>query len=526
MSHTKPTSIQSSAIPAIMNNSNVLVKAETGSGKTLTYLIPIVSRLLDLDTVDRTQGSYALVIAPTRELVLQIYEVLSQLVKAFPWIVVGHIIGGEKKKSEKSRIRKGITILIATPGRLLDHLQNTNAFKLNFLKWLVFDEADRLLDMGFEREVTQIMKLLNEKALNEQNPIPRQNLLLSATLSKALSNLASVNLEKPVFIGLDSAVEEKEDNERNYNTHKIPDTLNQFFITTPMKKKLILLATFLRWKVKEEKDCKIIVFFSNCDSVEYFFTLFSAIQTPTLPPHMVKKGQEEYESLVPTQLFKLHGNMAQNTRTPTFHTFRNSNSAVLFCTDVAARGLDLPHVNWIVQYDPPSDPRAYIHRVGRTARIGQSGNAVVFITPQEKSYIQVLNSKNMFLEEMPFESVVAHLKTNFEKNLQNDPEVEMGALQFRFQFAVQKTDKDVDFQAMAVLAFQSFVRSYATHTKSTRHIFDMKNLHLGHLAKAFALQDPPSSFLHVNREPKKKKDNKRKMVTTFSQSSEFSDGLN
>jgi len=187
--------------------------------------------------------------------------------------------------------------------------------------------------------------------------------------------------------------------------------------------------------------------------------------------------------------------MTQISRTATFFAFRDSNSAVLFCTDVAARGLDLPNVNWILQYDPPSDPRAYIHRIGRTARLGHLGNAVVFVTSQEQNYVDILRSKQMDLTEIALQTVLNTLKTNFEKNTSKNPEIEAGALQFRIQYLVnQDKEKELELKALAIKAFQSFVRSYATHTRSTRHIFDMKNLHLGHVSKIFGLIDTPTSF--------------------------------
>jgi ATP-dependent RNA helicase DDX31/DBP7 len=301
-----------------------------------------------------------------------------------------------------------------------------------------------------------------------------------------------------------------------------------------MKKRMMLLISFLRWKMKL-KDTKILVFFSNCDSVEFFFRLFSVIRLPKIPLHLLRKNQtEEFEGLVSVPFFKLHGNLSQDQRTATFHEFRSTDSsAILFCTDVAARGLDM-NVQWIVQFDPPSDPRAYIHRIGRTARIGQEGNAVVFVSPEEKTYIDILNSKNMNLSEIHFDTVLMTLSTNLEINTKRNPDIEVGALQYRIQNLVNENkDKELQLHILAVKAFQSYVRSYATHTKATRHIFNIKNLHLGHVSKSFGLLDTPATFSNVIKSHKEetKSNNIEKpqkpnwFKANINQATEFGDGI-
>jgi len=162
----KMTEIQKLAIPAILANTNVALKSETGSGKTLAYCVPLVEHLSKLslkDRITRENGTYAIIFSPTRELCLQIEHELTKLLKLFHYMVCGTILGGENPKKEKSRLRKGLTIIICTPGRFLYHLENTNSLKLDHLEALIFDEADRILDMGFEKEMVKCLQLIKEK---------------------------------------------------------------------------------------------------------------------------------------------------------------------------------------------------------------------------------------------------------------------------------------------------------------------------------------------------------------------------
>ncbi len=196
----QPTRIQSNAIPHIMKGSDVMVKSATGSGKTLSYVLPII-HWLDSQPVKikREDGTKAIIMSPTRELCIQIQTVLTGVLRVCHHIVPGTVMGGEKKKSEKSRIRKGVNVLIATPGRLLDHLQNTAILNVSDLRFLVLDEADRLLDLGFERDVNQIIQLLASKHLAKA---PRQNVLVSATLHSGVPRLITLTLREPVvYVG-------------------------------------------------------------------------------------------------------------------------------------------------------------------------------------------------------------------------------------------------------------------------------------------------------------------------------------
>eukprot|EP01119_Soliformovum_irregulare_P003234 TRINITY_DN1358_c1_g1_i2.p1 TRINITY_DN1358_c1_g1~~TRINITY_DN1358_c1_g1_i2.p1 ORF type:complete len:321 (+),score=112.63 TRINITY_DN1358_c1_g1_i2:72-1034(+) len=192
----QPTRIQQAAIPHLLQGRDVLVKAQTGSGKTLVYLLPMMQDLQS-NPISRDDGTYAVIISPTRELCLQIFDTLKELCAAYPWIIPGLFIGGEKKKSEKARIRKGVNIIVGTPGRLLDHLKTTQSIVTKNIRWIVLDEVDTLLDAGFEEPVTEIVQILRDYKETER---PLQTALVSATLPEGMKRLAGVALKNPVRV--------------------------------------------------------------------------------------------------------------------------------------------------------------------------------------------------------------------------------------------------------------------------------------------------------------------------------------
>jgi len=195
---TTMTSVQKAAIPSLLEGRDVFVKSKTGTGKTLTYAVPVIHSLQKIEPkISRNDGPYAVILVPTRELAVQSFDVLQRLVKPFQWVVPGIVTGGEKRKSEKARIRKGINVLVATPGRLLDHIEKTKSLELKRLRWIVLDEADRLLDLGFEKDVSSILTAV-KKALFAG--VRCQTVLLSATLNEGVQRLAGVSLHKPLFI--------------------------------------------------------------------------------------------------------------------------------------------------------------------------------------------------------------------------------------------------------------------------------------------------------------------------------------
>jgi ATP-dependent RNA helicase DDX18/HAS1 len=226
------------------------------------------------------------------------------------------------------------------------------------LKSLVIDEADRILEIGFEEEMKQIVKIL---------PKERQSMLFSATQTTKVSDLARISLKSgPLYINVD----EKKDT-------STADGLEQGFVVVEADKRFLLLFTFLR---KNQKK-KVIVFFSNCNAVKYYAELLNYIDVPVM---------------------ELHGRQKQQKRTSTFFEFSEADKGILLCTDVAARGLDIPAVDWIVQFDPPDDPRDYIHRVGRTARAGGKGKSLLFLLPSEIGFLKYLKDAKVPLNEYQF----------------------------------------------------------------------------------------------------------------------------
>ncbi|KAJ2878434.1 ATP-dependent RNA helicase, partial [Coemansia aciculifera] len=325
MGFSKMTEVQARTIPPLLAGRDVLGAAKTGSGKTLAFLIPAIELLSKLKFKPRN-GTGAVIISPTRELALQIFGVARDLLQ-FHSQTFGIVIGGANRKAEADKLVKGVNLVIATPGRLLDHLQNTKGFIFKNLKTLVIDEADRILENGFEDEMKAIIKILPQEE--------RQTMLFSATQTTKVEDLARISLKQgPLYINVDEGKEQA-----------TAEGLEQGYVMCESDRRFLLLFTFLKRNLKK----KVIVFFSSCNSVKYHAELLNYIDVPVLD---------------------LHGKQKQQKRTNTFFEFINADKGILLCTDVAARGLDIPAVDWIIQYDPPDDPRDYIHRVGRTARAG------------------------------------------------------------------------------------------------------------------------------------------------------------
>ena len=349
------TEIQRRGIPPLLAGRDVLGAAKTGSGKTLAFLIPAVEMLHSLRFKPRN-GTGVIVVSPTRELALQIFGVARELMEHHSQ-TFGIVIGGANRRAEAEKLSKGVNLLIATPGRLLDHLQNTQGFVFKNVKALVIDEADRILEVGFEDEMRQIIKILPKDE--------RQTMLFSATQTTKVEDLARISLRPgPLYINVDHAEE-----------HSTVSGLEQGYVICEADMRFRLLFTFLKKHPKK----KIIVFFSSCNCVKYYSELLNYIDLPVLD---------------------LHGKQKQQKRTNTFFEFCNAKQGTLICTDVAARGLDIPAVDWIVQFDPPDDPRDYIHRVGRTARgANAKGKSLMFLQPSEVGFLTHLKEAKVPLVE-------------------------------------------------------------------------------------------------------------------------------
>lgn len=416
----QPTIVQSRAVKVLLppsnakgkgNRDNLFIQSETGSGKTLAYLLPILQvsviqsvsvlcfdeDILDTTTLVDTQhlavdlktnahkrvdrqigGTRAILLMPTRELSTQTYNVANHLCgKSFPWIVPGCLSGGEKRKSEKARLRKGITILIATPGRLLDHLSKTESLLVALkgkLEWFVLDEADRLLDAGLGGQVEQIVQHLRSNqpgAGFKRDGVTWRSILVSATVTSAIEGLAKTTMGGEGWKWARGHSEKsKRQNESSEHVeedklaHSAPRQLAQLYMVVSAKLRLSSLIAFLASRAS--KGERTVVFMSTCDGVDYHHALFNSMPSVFSNEDDEEDGGGIFGKSCPC--YKLHGDIPQTQRLDIINQFscakssRKQKSAVLLATDVAARGLNLPELDWIVQYDPPCETNDYIHR--------------------------------------------------------------------------------------------------------------------------------------------------------------------
>lgn len=511
MQITRLTKVQAESFQPIMDHKDLMMRADTGSGKTLSYLIPIMNRLSidfpkDTRPIKRELGPLVIVVSPTRELCLQISTILGQFRKTMPHVTVGTLLGGEKVQTEKKRIRKGINILIATPGRLQYHLQNSQNLTTDNLQFLVLDEADRLLDMGFLGKVTEIINALP----------PRQTILVSATLHQQLKTLQELSLHDPITIG------EIKDEE-----FSVPSTLIQRFVQVDAKWRLPVLAALLRRCSIDIENMKCIVFINCCSAVDFYYTFFSYFDYKTpgerrrLPrgPRNKQTIEDEinksfdkidaknatindthastdndevgaYSPYLKCPIFRIHGNVEHVDRVKSISKFTAAESAVLFCTDVAARGLDIQGVTTIIQFDPPVDTDDYVHRVGRTARIGNDGIAYLFLQEKEIKFIDLLRGKNIEIKEYPVKRLIHKA---VQAMLGDDDDKCMAALRMEVFSTVQNND----IESLAMRAWASAIKAYASHKRETRNIFNKRDLHLGHMACAFGLEKTPTQLSEI-----------------------------
>ncbi|OJD16794.1 hypothetical protein AJ78_03084 [Emergomyces pasteurianus Ep9510] len=536
-----PTAVQKSAISQLLREEcDAFIQAQTGSGKTLAYLLPLVQRLINISrtngkvfdratagadnaAVHRDSGLFAIILAPTRELCKQISVVLEQLLRCAHWIVAGTVIGGEKKKSEKARLRKGLNILVATPGRLADHLENTKVLDVSNVRWLVLDEGDRLMDLGFEKEIQGIVKKLDERQKSwgiPGLPTKRVTILCSATLKMNVQRLGEISLKDAVHVQADPEDEHEDPKAKitaNNSEFSVPAQLKQSYAVVAAKLRLVTLTALMkRTFARKGSVMKVMIFVSCADSVDFHFEAFSRQNaekkgeekdgktTDPSPPinpvsthGTIAKATAFSNPTNPVMIHKLHGSLPQHVRTSTLSAFsRQSEAAVLICTDVAARGLDLPNVDFVVEYDPAFSSDDHLHRIGRTARLGRDGRAHIFLLPgNEEKYVEILKSgyrdggANISRTD-----VNETLKRGFGGNTETTSEGwEAKATEWQLDIERWALENPTILE-MARRAYQSHIRAYATHIASERDMFNIKDLHLGHLAKSFALRDRPAKI--------------------------------
>lgn len=346
----KPTPIQAKAIPLVMEGRDLIGCAETGTGKTAAFLLPALDAMIR----HNPPGTDLLVIAPTRELALQIekdYETFAP--KRFPGVC---LIGGANIRKQTAKLNSGVSTIIATPGRLIDHIERGNV-DLRTIETLVLDEADRMLDMGFLPQIQRILDSL---------PKERQNLLFSATMPDSVKGLAYSIMEDPEFI---------EASPRN----KAARTIDQIAYRVPANSKIALLIDLLEDSSLE----KVIVFTATKRGADRLAHILNA---------------REMETGI------IHADRNQSQRERELKKFKAGQTRVLVATDIASRGIDIDSVTHVVNYDVPTPPEDYVHRVGRTGRAGKLGQAITLVTPNEElamRSIEMLTESNIERVEHP-----------------------------------------------------------------------------------------------------------------------------
>lgn len=575
-----PTPIQAEAIPLLLESGtgDVVMQAQTGSGKTLAYALPLLNMILssfnptpnpsgasDSSSFREDIGTIGLIIVPTRELAVQTQATLTKILSRVRphWIVTTALTGGDSRKSEKARLRRGCQIVVGTPGRLLDHLRTSEGWKRSKLSWLVIDEADRLADLGFDNTIKDIFSTLS-MALQRLRMV-----LVSATVTEKLKiEFAGRKLKNPRFVKAgpkkevyqedqSAAAETSEEapealatlqkeKEEEFNA---PSEINQTYLHTPTKLRLQILAGLLRSffpVAGSAQSCRVIVFFTCCDSVDFHFDLFKlAAENKSIPAFLPPR----------VKLLRLHGNLDQSARVSTFNEFIKEGKSsdpvhtILFCTDVAARGLDFPNLAGSVQYDAPCDIHDYIHRAGRTGRLSASkapdsieitkAKSVIFLMPSEEAYVQRLTHMGMkSLRKESFDEYLKWVEKLDAKKLQsiisakkqqsgkfsskkdenssepsNEESAIIAALPSTLKSRLGLLQKVIEagiaanqeLSDRARNGFLSTCRAYATHPSAEKDIFHIKRLHLGHLAAAFGLDREPKKMLHGNNNKKPQK---------------------
>lgn len=426
-SHYKTlTDIQRKAIPLALKGSDILGAAKTGSGKTLAFLIPVLENLYRAKCTE-FDGLRALILSPTRELAIQINDVLRKIGRYhdFP---TGLITGGNSLKEEQRGLYK-MNILVSTPGRMLQHLGQDSLLNVSNFQMLVLDEADRIMDLGFQQEVDEIVKYL---------PKERQTLLYSATQTKKVSDLARLSLRDPEYVAVHEAA-----------SSATPSTLQQNYIITPLPEKLDILWRFIRVNLKS----KILVFVSSAKQVRFVYEAFRHLR-PGIP------------------ILHLHGRQKQTARLDITTKFSTSKNSCLFATDVVARGLDFPAVDWVIQLDCPEDADTYIHRVGRTARYERDGRAVLFLEPsEEKEMLKRLEHKKIPIEEIKEKKKDPNNLHSIKNQLQN------------------MCFKDPELKYLGQKAFISYVRSI--HVRKDKEVFKLRELPLEEFAASLGIPGAP-----------------------------------
>ncbi|KDN66786.1 putative DEAD/DEAH box helicase [Colletotrichum sublineola] len=368
LGYTKPTPIQAQSIPHALANRDIIGLAETGSGKTAAFALPVIQALLE-----KPQAFFGLVLAPTRELAAQIgqqFEALGSLISLRTAVIVAQAIALGKKPH----------VIVATPGRLVDHLEKTKGFSLRSLKYLVMDEADRLLDMDFGPSIDKILKFI---------PRERRTFLFSATMSSKIESLQRASLRDPVRVSISS------------NKYQTVSTLLQYYLFIPHQ----LKDTYLIYLANEFAGQKLVVFTRTVSETQRLAILLRTLGFGAIP---------------------LHGQLNQTARLGALNKFRAGERSILVATDVAARGLDIPLVDVVINHDLAQDSKTHVHRIGRTARAGKSGVALSLVTQYDlEIWLRIEAALGKKLDEYPTQKEEVMVFQNRVEEAQRHARIEM-----------------------------------------------------------------------------------------------------
>lgn len=353
--YTNPTPIQEQAIPIVLSGRDIIGCAQTGTGKTAAFALPILQLISQLPKEEGRKKIKALIITPTRELAIQIDESFAAYGK-FMGLTHTVIFGGVSQFGQTKALQSGIDILVATPGRLLD-LENQGIVDISQISIFVLDEADRMLDMGFIHDVKKVVRIIPQK---------RQSLFFSATMPDSIVKLANTIVHQPKYVSVTPV---------SSTAEKIGQSV--YFVESPEKRKLLIHL------LKDPAITSALVF--------------------TRTKHGANKVTKML-SLAHISAEAIHGNKSQNARQLALKNFKNGTTRVLVATDIAARGIDIDDLSYVINFEVPNIPETYVHRIGRTGRAGASGTAITFCDKEERAYlkdIQKLINMNIPVAETP-----------------------------------------------------------------------------------------------------------------------------
>ncbi|CUS22225.1 LAQU0S05e00518g1_1 [Lachancea quebecensis] len=365
LNYVKPSPIQSATIPIALLGKDIIAGAVTGSGKTAAYMIPIIERLLYKPA--QIASTRVIVLTPTRELAIQVSDVGAKLAKFVNGISFGLAVGGLNLRQQEQTLRSRPDIVIATPGRLIDHIRNSASFNVDSVEILVIDEADRMLEEGFQDELNEIMSLI---------PSKRQTLLFSATMNSKINQLISLSLKKPVKIMIDPP-------------RQAAAKLTQEFVRVRKRDELkpALLFHLIR-KLDDLSQKRVVVFVARKEVAHKLRIILG---------------------LLGMKVAELHGSLSQEQRLQAVNGFKSLQVPVLICTDLASRGLDIPKIEFVINYDMPKTYDIYLHRVGRTARAGREGRSISFVGESSQDRNVVKNAIKSAEEHKKQDTVVGRM---------------------------------------------------------------------------------------------------------------------